>query len=481
MKRWGAYISIVVAVAVIALLVIHVSRKQWQKDVDMDTVDKALPVTIAAVVQHEFTDDIEAVGTFKAREVSPLSPKVAGTVTGVLVDVGDRVKNGQVVIRLDRSNLDLAVKQARAALSAAEAAILQANAQVEWAEKDYIRATELLKERVIPQSRFDAVEAALKTARETVSSVTAQRNQAKAALGSALEHLNDTDIRSPITGTVVERNVEIGQAVAPGVQLLRIVDQTSLKADIDLPEGDIGRVAIEATAMITVDSFPGEEFSGKVIVINPMVDRQTRTFRVRIQVPNQAGKLVDGMFAKVKLFMGKRRTLSVPRDALQRLPGSGTYYVFVVEGNKAHKRTVGIGAMNDQYAEVIDGLVEDEKVVTSGAGRLRSGVEVNVVRNMGADYVIAVDLNHDIIKTMSASRIAPVEPSLENVVDQSPAQKWKILHDLTHRVDEFSSPALSQVRRWLHKDPGSNIFLTRIFTQNPRFFETNEYNGDSQV
>jgi NTE family protein len=77
---------------------------------------------------------------------------------------------------------------------------------------------------------------------------------------------------------------------------------------------------------------------------------------------------------------------------------------------------------------------------------------------MGADYVIAVDLNHDIIKKRSASRIAPVEPSLENVFDQSPAQKWKILHDLTHRVDEFSSPALSQVRRWLHKGPGPNIF-----------------------
>jgi len=376
MKRKSTYIMI--AVVVIAIIVFQVFSKQRQKDTDVQAVDKALPVTIAAVVQHEFREEISAVGTLKAREVSPLSPKVAGTVTGVLVDVGDRVKNGQVVIRLDRTNLDLAVKQVRAALAAAEAAILQANAQFERAEKDYIRATELLKERVIPQSRFDAVEAAFKTARETVSSVTAQRNQAKAALGSALEHLNDTDIRSPITGAVVERNVEIGQAVAPGVQLLRIVDQTSLKADIDLPEGDIGRVAIEATAMITVDSFPEEEFSGKVIVINPMVDRQTRTFRVRIQVPNQAGKLVDGMFAKVKLFMGKRRTLSVPRDALQRLPGSGTYYVFVVDGKKAVKRTVQVGVIEEQLAEVRDGLAHGEKVVTSGAGRLRTGAEIIV-------------------------------------------------------------------------------------------------------
>jgi RND family efflux transporter MFP subunit len=373
---------IAVAVVVIALLVFQVFRKQWQKDVDVHAVDKAvdkaLPVTIAAVVQHEFREEISAVGTLKAREISPLSPKVAGIVTEVLVDVGDRLKVGEVVIRLDRTNFDLAVKQAQAALAAAEAAIPQANAQFERAEKDYIRATELLKEKVIPQSRFDAAEAAFKTAREAVSSVTAQRNQAKAALGSVLEHLNDTEIRSPITGTVVERNVEIGQAVAPGGQLLRIVDQTSLKADIDLPEVDIGRVVIGATAVITVDPFPGEEFSGKVIVINPMVDRQTRTFRARIQVPNQAGKLVDGMFARVKLFLGKRRALSVPRDALQRLPGSGTYYVFVVDGNKAVKRTVQVGVMEEQLAEVRDGVAKGEKVVSSGSGRLRSGAEIIV-------------------------------------------------------------------------------------------------------
>jgi RND family efflux transporter MFP subunit len=378
MKRSKAYVLIAVVAIVLALLVVQVSRKQWQKDEDLNVTAKASPVTVASVVQKEFADVISAVGTLKARETSPLSPKVAGTVSRVLVDIGERVKAGEVVIRLDRTKYDLGVKQAQAALAAAEAAVAQADAQFEQAEKEFHRASELLEEKVIPQSRFEAAEAAFKTSRETVSSVTAQRNQAKAALGSALEHLNDTDIRSPITGTVVERNVEIGQAVAPGFQLLRIVDQTSLKADIDLPEGDIGRVAIGATAMITVDSFPGEEFSGKVIVINPMVNRQTRTFRVRIQVPNQAGKLVDGMFAKVKLFVGKRRALSVPRDALQRLPGSGTYYVFVVDGKKAVKRTLQVGVIEEQLAEVRDGLAHGEKVVTSGAGRLRTGAEIIV-------------------------------------------------------------------------------------------------------
>jgi RND family efflux transporter MFP subunit len=378
MKRSVAYISVVVVVAAIALLVVQIAKKQWQKDADVDVVEKALPVTIATVVECEFADEISAIGTLKARETSPLSPKVAGTVNQVLVDIGDRVKVGEVVIELDKTNFDLGVKQAQAAPAAAQAAILQAEAQFEQAEKEYRRATELLIEKVIPQSRFDASESAFKTAREAVSSARARHDQANAVLGTALEHLKNAEIRSPIGGTVVERYVEIGQAVAPGGQLLRIVDQVFLKADIDLPEGDIGRLTIGATALITVDSFPGEEFSGKVIVVNPMVDRQTRTFRVRIQVPNQAGKLVDGMFAKVKLFMGKRRSLSVPRDALQRLPGSGTYYVFVVDGNKAVKRIVQVGVVEEQLAEVRDGVAGGEMVVTTGAGRLRSGTEVVV-------------------------------------------------------------------------------------------------------
>jgi HlyD family secretion protein len=378
MRRRGVYISIAIAAAVIAFLAVQVSRKQWQKDEDPNAAGKALPVTIASVVPHEFADEISAVGTLKARDTSPLSPKVAGTVSQVMVDIGDRVKAGDVVIKLDKTNFDLGVKQARAALAAAQAAVPQAEAHFEQAEKEYRRAIELLKEKVIPQSRFDASEAAFKSAKEAVFYARAQRDQAKAALETALEHLKDTEIRSPISGAVVERTVEIGQAVEPGVQLLRIIDQSYLKADIDLPEGDIGRLAPDDTAMIMVDAYPKEVFPGKVVSINPMVDRQTRTFRVRIQVPNQQGKLMDGMFARVRLSVGRHCALAVPRDALSRLPGSGTYYVFVVEGNKAHKRTVEIRAMDDQFAEVMGGLVENDKVVTSGAGRLQSGMEVSV-------------------------------------------------------------------------------------------------------
>jgi HlyD family secretion protein len=139
MKRSKAYILIAVVTIVLALLVIQVSRKQWQKDEDLNVTAKASPVTVASVVQKEFADVISAVGTLKARETSPLSSKVAGAVSRVLVDIGKRVEAGEVVIRLDRTNYDLDVKQAQAALAAAEAAVSQADAQFEQAEKEFHR------------------------------------------------------------------------------------------------------------------------------------------------------------------------------------------------------------------------------------------------------------------------------------------------------------------------------------------------------
>jgi len=378
MNRRIIYISIVIVMVVVVFLAAQIAKRNRPEHTATETNHETISVIVASVAEHEFQNEIMAVGTLKARETVLLSPKVSGNVEAVLVDIGDWVKTGEVVVRLDRTNFELVVKQTQAAFSAAEATIQQAEAQFEQAEKEYRRASELLTEKVIPQSRFEAAEAAYKTTLETLALTKEQRNQAKAALETVQEHLKDADIRSPMAGIVVDRNIEMGQSIGPGALILQIVDQSSLKVDIDLPEIDFDRVAVRTPVVTTVDALSGQEFPGKVAVVNPMVKRETRTFRVRIEVPNPTGKLVDGMFARVKLSIEKRITLSIPRDALQRLPGSGTFYVFVVEENKVLKRTIKVGAIGDQYAEVLDGLAEGEKVVTSGTGRLRSGTKVMV-------------------------------------------------------------------------------------------------------
>jgi len=386
MKRSALYIAIIVPIMLAGVFAFQAVRKRVLRDAQPVAVaQEAVPVTVSPVLRRSFANDIVAVSTLKARQMSFVSPKVPGKVETVLVDVGRRVEAGEIVVRLDHTMFDLAVQQARAAHSAALAAAAQAKAALERAEKEYRRASNLLAEKVIPQSRFDAADAAYKGAREAVAAAEEQSKQAKAALETVEEYLKDVEIRAPLSGTVVERNVEVGQSVAPGVALLRILDQSSLRAEFELPETDFGRVAVGNPVIVEADSFSGQQFTGRVTSINRQIDQQTRTFQVRSEIPNSGGRLAEGMFARVRLSAGARSALAVPRDALQRLPGSGTVYVFVVDGNKAVKRTAKVGAVGDQYAEVLDGLRAGEMAVTSGAGRLQSGVPVRIAEAVKGD------------------------------------------------------------------------------------------------
>ncbi|MCD4676411.1 MAG: efflux RND transporter periplasmic adaptor subunit, partial [Desulfobacula sp.] len=377
MKRIIIYILIAAVVAVKVFFIFQTMDKNKDRG-DIKVSETVVPVEIEYAAFHEFEDTTDAVGTLRAREVNPLSPKIAGNVDAVLVDIGDRIKAGQIVIVLDNTNFELAVTQANAACQSAKAAVAQTGSQLDQVQKEYDRATRLLAGKVIPQSRFDVTEAAYNTARDAMTVMEGNYSQSLAALKTAQEHLKNARIQSSITGIVVDRNVEVGQSVAPGVQVLRILDQTAMKVDVELPENDFGRINIDDLAVITVDAYPGQDFPGKVTVINPMVDPRMRTFRVRIEVSNPSEKLVDGMFARVKLLTGQRTALAVSRDSLHRLPGSGTYYVFVVQGDKAVKRTIKTKKVGDKYAEVVEGLVKGEKIIASGAGRLRSGVRVTI-------------------------------------------------------------------------------------------------------
>lgn len=399
MKRILFYILIMAILAGAAFFIYKSIDKQKNKAL-MESGQTTVPVEVVPAAMHEFQIKIAAVGTLKARETNLLSPKVAGNVDQVLADIGGFVKAGQVVIILDQTRFKLAVSQAAAVYNTGKASAARAESQYEQAQKEYNRAQKLLSEKVIPQSRFDNAEAAYKSTREALAAARGQYRQAGVALETAREHLKDTSIRSSISGVVVNRNVEVGQSVSPGVQVLRILDQTTLKADIELPEKDFGQIKPGISAVIKADAFPGQEFPGKVTIINPMVDPGVRTFRVRIEAENPDGKLVDGMFIRVEFLSGRKNVLSIPRDALQRLPGSGTYYVFVVDQGKALKRIVITGLIDDLYVEIKDGLVKGEKVVISGTGRLRSGMQV-----------IAADKNDKGVKDKIANDKMASEPT----------------------------------------------------------------------
>lgn len=377
MKQKIVFLIIIILLAGVSIFIF---KKGFQTEPEMagQEAQKAIPVQVKPVIQRDFMEYIFAVGTLKAHETNLISPKVPGNVQAVYVDLGDHVKAGKTLIQIDSTGFRLAVNQSEAAYKTAQAAIAQAESQFEQAEKEYRRAIKLLNEKVIPQSRFDAAEAAYKTAQEGLAVARGQYKQAQAVSETAHENLKNTSIRSVISGIIVERNVEIGQTIAPGIPVMRIIDQSRIKVDINLPEIDFGRVKIGDSAIITITADQKQNFQGKVTLVNPMVNHKTRTFQVRIEVSNKNANMVDGMFADVKLTTGKKSVLAVPQAALQHLPGSGTFYVFVVENNKASKRNVKTGKVTDLYTEVLSGLKKNDQVVVSGTGRLRSGIEVSL-------------------------------------------------------------------------------------------------------
>jgi RND family efflux transporter MFP subunit len=347
-------------------------------DLRQDAVESAVPVTVSPVILNDFEERITAVGTLKARETVVLSPKVAGSVEAVLVDIGQPVIKDQILIRINSTHFDIAVDQANAAFAGAKAMVSQAKIQFEHAQKQYVRATRLMADKAISQVRFEEAEAAFKAAKEQFLGAEEESNRAMSAIRTAQQFRMDAVIRSPISGVVVERNVEIGQAAAPGAPLLRILDQSALQVDIQLPESDFGKITPGMSAVIEMDAFKNSQFQGKVALVNPMIDMQTRTFRARVEVGNPEGTLVEGMFARVALSVGKRRSPAVPRDALAFVPGSNTCHVFLVRNGVAVKQIVVPGANDGVYAEICENLAENEIVVVSGKDRLRSGVPVTV-------------------------------------------------------------------------------------------------------
>ena len=163
MKQKIVFLIIIILLASVSIFIF---KKGFQKEPEMarQAAQQAIPVQVNPVIQRDFVEYIFAVGTLKAHETNLISPKVPGNVQAIYVDLGDHVKAGKTLIQIDSTGFKLAVNQSEAAYKTAQAAIAQAVSQFEQAEKEYRRAIKLLNEKVIPQSRFDAAEAAYKTA-----------------------------------------------------------------------------------------------------------------------------------------------------------------------------------------------------------------------------------------------------------------------------------------------------------------------------
>jgi RND family efflux transporter MFP subunit len=270
------------------------------------------------------------------------------------------------------------VRQAESAVQVAEATVARARVAASYASSELERARNLVKSGGITDKDLKAAELAEQDSRAQTQLAVAQLDQAKAALDTARKRLRDTAIRALVAGVIQRKYINAGAYVEPTTAVLALVDNRRLELESQVASSDLAPIRPGQKATFTVNSYPGQSFEGRVIEINPGVDADTRSAKVRIQVSNEGGKLKSGMFAQGEILTGvEARAVIIPATAVYRDDRSAkTSYVFVVESGKAARREVRIGRERESSLEIAAGLQPGDALISEQSIELAEGVRV---------------------------------------------------------------------------------------------------------
>jgi RND family efflux transporter MFP subunit len=291
---------------------------------------------------------------------------------------GETVAAGETVAWVDEENYRLAVRQAESAVQVAEAALARARVTASYGGSELERARNLVRSGGITDKDLKAAELAEQDSRAQTSLAVAQLDQAKAALDTARKHLRDTAIRALVAGEIQKKYINAGAYVEPTTAVFALVDNRRLELESQVASSDLAPIRPGQKATFTVNSYPGQTFEGRVIEINPGVDADTRSAKVRIQASNEGGRLKSGMFAQGEILTGvEARAIIIPAPAVYRDDRSAkTSYVFVVENGKAARREVRIGRERDSNLEIVAGLKPGDALISEQSIELAEGVRV---------------------------------------------------------------------------------------------------------
>jgi HlyD family secretion protein len=307
--------------AVLAAVVVFAGYMYVRKD------NGASAYRTAKVEKGEIVDAIAATGTINAVTTVSVGSQVSGTLQQIFVDFNARVTKGQVIALIDPRLLEAAVEQARANVDNAKANLERTQVGVIDTDRTNRRNRALVKDGFVPQSDVDSSQTAWEQAAAQKRSAEAALHQFEGALRVARTNLEYATIRSPVNGTVISRNVDVGQTVAASFQtptLFSIAeDLTKMQVDTNVDESDIGRAVLGQTVTFTVDAWPEKTFRGEVAQVrnSPIVTQNVVTYNVVVRVDNRELFLKPGMTANVSIEVRKfSDVLKIPNAALRYRP-----------------------------------------------------------------------------------------------------------------------------------------------------------------
>jgi RND family efflux transporter MFP subunit len=331
-------------------------------------------VAVLQVSPAKLADNIEAIGTVRAAESAQLAAQMMGTILAVNVGEGDHVKRGQVLVVIDSAQPRAGVDRARAAVGGADHEAAAAEADYALAATTMRRYQDLFEKKAVSPQEFDEVKARLQSATARREMTRAGQSQAKAALAQASTSLDYTRVRAPFDGIVTEKRADPGTMATPGAPLLTVEKTGRYRLEASVDESSLRYVKLGQTTTVSLDALGDGELAGKVVQIVPAADPGSRSFVVKVELPAGA-QVRSGLFGRAHFPRGERESLIIPRTAVVdrgQLQG-----VYVVGPDQiASLRYVTLGKVTGDAIEVLSGLQQGDKLVSSPGARDLSGKKI---------------------------------------------------------------------------------------------------------
>lgn len=336
----------------------------------------AMTVDSVTVGRRDLVDQITVVGNLIGEQTVDVVPRANGRLESILVKMGDRVTKGQLVAKMEDRDVQEQVNQAQANLEVNKATVIQRESDLKVAQTTLDRTQAAFEHGLMAKQNLEDTQARYNSALAQVSVAKSQVMQTQARIDELKITLSNTSIISPVDGFVGKRNLDPGAFAGANTPILSVVDLSNVRLVANLVEKDFKRVEPGVVAKVEVDAFPGETFAGRVSRVAPVFDPATRTAAMEIEVPNPGYRLKPGMYARVQLTAERRaNSLAVPRAAIIDIEGQRG--VYVIDGSStARFKAIRTGLQDGEFVEILDGLGEGDRVVTTGALALRDGDKV---------------------------------------------------------------------------------------------------------
>lgn len=348
------------AAAVLALVLAACDKGDANAEPDAEEAP-AIPVEVARPTRGDINAAYSGTAPIEAFADATVIAKVGGEVRQVMVEEGDEVSRGQVLARLDGDRLRLEMEQAEANLHKLQ--------------RDHQRNLDLKARGLISEGDFDTIQYDMEALQATFD--------------LAKLEFDYTEIRAPIDGIVSQRFIKLGNTIDAGAATFQITTLEPLVSYLHVPEREFRKIAAGQTAVIRVDALQGLEFRAAVARIAPVVDADTGTFKVTVEVSDPSRRLKPGMFGRISIVYDSRAmALQIPRSAL--VEEAGDTAVFVVDADKAVRRIISTGYVDAGNIEVTSGLDDDDRVIVVGQSNLKDGARIAVI-DAAPDTVHDVD------------------------------------------------------------------------------------------